>query len=1103
MKRLFTFFACLLLTAASVSAQTAQAIVTSDFCLFFDYSTTTYAPYGMYEGHQISQVFYGDQVLNSGASPKWMGQQYLNVTIKESFKQVYPKSTAYWFFGTGGVATITGLENLNTELVTDMSGMFYGYMGKELDLSRFDTSRVTDMTYMFYQCPSLNELDLSYFDTSRVTSMKQMFYNCPNLKKLNLLNFDTSKVTNAEGMFANCKSLTTIYCNDSWSVSTSGVMFGSCESLVGAVAFDSGKTDTSMANPETGYFTKSAGTAQAIVTQNGTLYLTLSPRHWKEGDQYGGSRVSSVFSGSRVLAWDFPGWAQTDVEVTKVVIEESFKDARPNCTNYWFASYKPYSIGQLEQMKNKITSITGLEYLNTSEVDEMVGMFAGTDVTSLDLSHFDTSKVRDMSYMFYQCSKLTSLDLSDFKTDKVYDMSYMFRNCESLTSLDLSSFTTGGVITMKHMFSYCRKLASLNLSSFDTSQVSDMECMFYACESLPVLNVSGFNTGTVTTMEDMFAFASSLTELDLSNFDMTKVKIATGMFENCNSLRTIYCNDSWDGYADAELFHGCVSLSGAALYDPAKVTCAMANPTTGYFTRVETYDLWLCGKQVTKGLAGDLTLINGVSVYAGSQGYAVYDPQTKTLRLKGVLIYSDKEPVILRSKIDGLTIQVDESSYQTVNVYSRYYGEGQTGVLLESPTTITGFGTLNITTDTGSAYKMTGMRVLSDVLVESGHIYIKTTGTGISGSGTLTVEGESGIRIQGMPCVQSLGNLVLNGMAIKALGSGPVIEDPEAAYFRDGMIVCPVNASVAYSGTVDISVYELAGDVNEDGAVNINDVVAIINVMAGSASWANANVNGDPDGAVDINDVVAVINIMASGGGSSSEGTNVTVFTVNGVQFGMVSVKGGTFQMGADDSEADSDEKPVHEVTLSDYAIGQTEVTQELWQAVMGSNPSNFQGGEGLPVEQVSLDDCQTFITKLNELTGKHFRLPTEAEWEYAARGGSKSKGYKYSGSDNIGDVAWYDGNSDSQTHAVASKTANELGIYDMSGNVWEWCQDWYDANYYSASPVSDPTGPASGLRRVIRGSSWDFTARACRVSNRGNNYPDFIGSYNGLRLAL
>ena len=237
----------------------------------------------------------------------------------------------------------------------------------------------------------------------------------------------------------------------------------------------------------------------------------------------------------------------------------------------------------------------------------------------------------------------------------------------------------------------------------------------------------------------------------------------------------------------------------------------------------------------------------------------------------------------------------------------------------------------------------------------------------------------------------------------------------------------------------------------------------------------------------------------------STNGSNKT-FTVNGVSFTMVYVQGGTFTMGATSeqgSDAWDSEKPSHSVTLSSYMIGQTEVTQALWQAVMGNNPSSFTGDSRRPVEKVSWNDCQEFLRKLNSITGQNFRLPTEAEWEFAARGGVNSRGYKYSGSNNIGDVVWYDDNSGSTTHPVGTKQPNELGIYDMSGNVYEWCSDWYDKNYYSSSPSSNPQGPSSGSNRVLRGGSWYINARNCRVSNRYIISPVNRLSYNGLRLAF
>ena len=233
-----------------------------------------------------------------------------------------------------------------------------------------------------------------------------------------------------------------------------------------------------------------------------------------------------------------------------------------------------------------------------------------------------------------------------------------------------------------------------------------------------------------------------------------------------------------------------------------------------------------------------------------------------------------------------------------------------------------------------------------------------------------------------------------------------------------------------------------------------------------------------------------------------SASPDVLPIEVNGVTFNMIRVDGGTFTMGATSEMTNplDGEKPTHQVTLSSYYIGETEVTQSLWQAVMGSNPSKFMG-EDFPVEMVSWDDSQKFIRKLISLTGRKFRLPTEAEWEFAARGGNKSRHTKYSGSGNIDEVAWYYDNSDSKTHPIKGKKANELGIYDMSGNVSEWCQDWYGS--YNSTSQTNPTGPSNGEYRVARGGSWWDHNGYCCLSSRHYGVPGGCGYGLGLRLVL
>lgn len=290
------------------------------------------------------------------------------------------------------------------------------------------------------------------------------------------------------------------------------------------------------------------------------------------------------------------------------------------------------------------------------------------------------------------------------------------------------------------------------------------------------------------------------------------------------------------------------------------------------------------------------------------------------------------------------------------------------------------------------------------------------------------------------------------------------------------------------------------GDVNGDGKVDVEDVNVVINyilkINTNGDYPGNVDINGD--GKIDVEDVNEIINLILF----PSNYSRIQTYVVNGVTFDMVRVAGGTFNMGGTDeqgSDATNLEKPVHKVTLSNYSIGVTEVTQELWNAVMGHNPSEFNDNLQCPVECVSYDDCLEFIERLNEITKMSFRMPTEAEWEYAARGGNQSEKHKYSGDDEVLNVAWCGTNSE-RTHSVAQKNANELGLYDMSGNVWEWCSDWYGA--YSAESQTNPKGPETGTFRVCRGGGWHSSVGNCRTSSRTYNAPTAATNRIGLRLA-
>lgn len=239
---------------------------------------------------------------------------------------------------------------------------------------------------------------------------------------------------------------------------------------------------------------------------------------------------------------------------------------------------------------------------------------------------------------------------------------------------------------------------------------------------------------------------------------------------------------------------------------------------------------------------------------------------------------------------------------------------------------------------------------------------------------------------------------------------------------------------------------------------------------------------------------------------NTTSDADMQTFTVSGVEFTMVKVEPGTFMMGAIDGDLEvaNREKPAHQVTLTKpFYMAQTEVTQELWLAVMSANPSYFTEGSNLPVEQVSYNEALEFCSRLSDLTGHTFTLPTEAQWEYAARGGQNAPATPtvYAGGSEIGTVAWYTDNCDGTTHAVGSKAPNELGLYDMSGSVREWCLDWYGD--YSSSAQTDPQGPSTGTNRVVRGGGWASWARECRIPDRMDFYPGNKYGDTGFRLVM
>ena len=479
--------------------------------------------------------------------------------------------------------TLTSLDvrNFNTEKVTNMSYMFYSCSSlTSLDVTHFNTEKVTDMRFMFSSCSSLTSLDVTYFNTAKVTNMSYMFSSCLSLTSLYLTNFNTANVTNMSRMFENCRALTTIYASSKFvttKVSNSDDMFNNCEKLKGEEVWTKyNATDKTYAKIEGGYFSRAI---PRVKYADGTLTFFLASKETLGENEYG------IYDGGAT-----PTWLVNKANVTKVVFDPAFANARPTKCNEWF------------QGCEKLTSIEGIEYLNTSQVT-------------------------DMHNMFYNCYYLQTIDFSGFDTRKVKDMSNMFYNCGSLKSLDISNFNTSEVTNMRHMFYHCIGLKSLDLSHFNTSKVSNMISMFELCFNLSSVNLSGWDTRNVGSMTKMFERCNSLKTLDLSGFD-TREKTCSmyDMFNTCNGLTTIFVSDKFavgtSGTGDDTMFLGCTKLKGAKAFDKDNPQTGIdnANYKTGYFTK-------LVGKNGDEkiGATGE-TLATDNLVLDDNKDFVAYEP---------------------------------------------------------------------------------------------------------------------------------------------------------------------------------------------------------------------------------------------------------------------------------------------------------------------------------------------------------------------------------------------------------------------------------------------------------------------------------------------
>ena len=508
-------------------------------------------------------------------------QNIKHIVINESFKTFTPTTLSRFFGGLVKLETITGLEYLNT-------------------------ANVTDMSLLFDNCQKLTSLDVTHFNTAKVTNMYRMFNAC-GLTSLDLSNFNTEKVTNMELMFSACSNLKIIYASDKFitaAVTESKNMFSSCNSLSGDIDWTSDKaTNKTYATLDGGYF-REKGVADRpwVKYADGTLTFRCGYKKTLGENEY------ALNSGEKL-----PAWKTNKKNISRVVFEASFANARPTSCCAWFQDFK------------NLTQIEGIENLNTENVTNMSNMFDGcSNLAELDVTHFNTANVTDMRYMFSGCSKLAELDVTHFNTANVKDMSSMFSGCSNLAKLDVTHFNTAKVTNMSYMFTRCSELTELDVTHFNTAKVTAMNSMFSGCSNLAKLDVTHFNTANVTAMNSMFSGCSNLAKLDVTYFNTANVTNIWSMFSDCESLTTIYVSDDFVidkiTYKTLSLFFGCIKLKGAIKYNKNNTDYRFANYTTGYFTK-------LVGKNGDEkiGATGE-TLATDNLVLDDDKDFVAYEP---------------------------------------------------------------------------------------------------------------------------------------------------------------------------------------------------------------------------------------------------------------------------------------------------------------------------------------------------------------------------------------------------------------------------------------------------------------------------------------------
>ena len=742
--------------------------------------------------------------------------------------------------------------------------------------------------------------------------------------------------------------------------------------------------------------------------------------------------------------------------------------------------------------------------------------FNCTHITSMSLGD-NVEKVGP--YAFYLCTGMTTLNLGAVKV--IDDAA--FGDCTALTSVNLPN-------TLQSLGHYAFGGCGLTSVNIPGSVVSISENPFYHCTELTEINILGYNeyyeslngvlyNKSITSViaypagknDTEYTILGNVTTIGSHAFGYSKLQrvilpptltsVGYLAFSYNDALTTVVCQAQTPPAINGYTFVSTIENDGITLMVPkgCKSAYQAARFWQDFPNIVEmNYDFMVDGIYYritgTNPRTVEVTYRDtGYNCYSGEvnvPGTVTHDGVTYTVTAIGNSAFrkcADLTSLTLPNTIteikplafyycDGLTSLEIPNSVTTIHNEAFWICRGLTHVTIPNSVTSIGF----------NAFR--NCSALASVVIGKN---VATIGANCFLYDPLLTE---------ITCLGETPPTVSNTNNFFSLYEGVTLHVPYGSHeaYRN---TAPWN-QLSHIVSEQVIHPSMRGDVNGDGKVSIGDVTSLINYLLSSdASAVNTDaIDVNNDGKVSIGDVTELINMLLNGtAGSAPAGRAVNNYLINGVPFTMAKVEGGTFMMGL---EGDAIATPVHEVTLSDYYIGETEVTQALWQTVMGSNPSSNQSNVNLPVENMTWDECITFGEKLSQLTGHSFGLPTEAEWEFAARGGNKSQGYVYAGSNDINEVAWHQGNSGGTVHVVATKQANELGLFDMSGNVFEWCQDYYGS--YSSAAQTNPQGPANGQYRVCRSSAYSRTNNNnwFKCGGRAFDEPSTKAADTGLRIA-